>query len=556
MEINNHHLCIGCMHELHSKEVCPYCGLEQRSYTSIPRCLIMGTRLADRYVLGKVLGEGSFGITYIGWDTLLEIPVAIKEYYPSDLVSRDVVRGNDTSVYLFSGIEKEEYEKRLERFLKEARNLTRFNQLPSIVSVRDFFYANNTAYIVMDYIEGESLKTYIKRQGAMDAKEVLNVFRPILESLEKMHVTGIIHRDISPDNLLFDENHNLVLIDFGAAELQNAELTRTVTITFKRGFSPEEQYRSHGRQGPWTDIYALCASMYYAMTGVAPDEAIQRTIEDKVEPLWDKPDIGITKEQSRAIMKGMSVHGEDRFQSVAALYQQLYRENIDTAVNGNRGRHAGKEQRNIPVKRILCICMILLLVAGIIGGSAGYRIWSRSKNRKYEDPGMQVTEQITGNDPDIQDDGTKEVRNVMPSCVGHTKEEIMSMLSVIKYSTFHIEWKEQYSENDIAGRVIQQSIPEGTELETGKEYELSLTISVSEDTAQPTDKTMQADSQSTTQATDGTTQAESQTSTQITDGTTQSTGNTVQATTQAATTAKKSKKSSTKKKDNLDGFIQ
>lgn len=496
------------MHELHSKEVCPYCGLEQRSYTPIPRCLIMGTRLADRYVLGKVLGEGSFGITYIGWDTLLEIPVAIKEYYPSDLVSRDVVRGNDTSVYLFSGIEKEEYEKRLERFLKEARNLTRFNQLPSIVSVRDFFYANNTAYIVMDYIEGESLKTYIKRQGAMDAKEVLNVFRPILESLEKMHVTGIIHRDISPDNLLFDENHNLVLIDFGAAELQNAELTRTVTITFKRGFSPEEQYRSHGRQGPWTDIYALCASMYYAMTGVAPDEAIQRTIEDKVEPLWDKPDIGITKEQSKAIMKGMSVHGEDRFQSVAALYQQLYPENADTATNGNRGDRTGKEQKNIPAKRIVCICMILLLIAGIIGGLAGYRIWSRSRDRKTEDTGMPTTEQITGYDPKIENDGTVDAEE--------TQVTTQTQASQKAEESTQASTTEQSKEND----------------------------------------TTQTDPQATTWATDGKSQTSSQATTQETDGTTQSTGNKAQATTQAATTAKKSKKSSTKKKDSLDGFIQ
>ena len=523
MEINNHHLCIGCMHELHSKEVCPYCGLEQRSYTPIPRCLIMGTRLADRYVLGKVLGEGSFGITYIGWDTLLEIPVAIKEYYPSDLVSRDVVRGNDTSVYLFSGIEKEEYEKRLERFLKEARNLTRFNQLPSIVSVRDFFYANNTAYIVMDYIEGESLKTYIKRQGAMDAKEVLNVFRPILESLEKMHVTGIIHRDISPDNLLFDENHNLVLIDFGAAELQNAELTRTVTITFKRGFSPEEQYRSHGRQGPWTDIYALCASMYYAMTGVAPDEAIQRTIEDKVEPLWDKQDIGITKEQSKAIMKGMSVHGEDRFQSVAALYQQLYQENADKAVNGNRGDRAGKEPKNIPAKRILCICMILLLIAGIIGGSAGYRIWSRSKDGKNEDAGMPETEQITGHDPNMETDITADAEE--------TQVTTQTQVSQKTEESAHSSTTEQSKESDT-------------------------TQTDSQATTQETDGTTRTSSQATTQAIDRTAQTSSQATTQETDGTTQSTDNKVQATTQAATTAKKSKKSSTKKQDNLDGFIQ
>ncbi len=324
MEIHNRHFCIGCMKELYNKEVCSYCGLEQKSYTPVPRCLIPGTRLADRYVLGKILGEGSFGITYIGWDELLTIPVAIKEYYPSDLVSRDVLRGNATDVYLYAGMEKKEYDKKLDKFLEEARNLTRFNHLKAIVSVRDFFYANNTAYIVMDYIRGESLKSYIKRNGAMEAKEVLRIFRPVLESLEKMHLTGILHRDISPDNLLFDEENNLVLIDFGSAELQNADLTRSITINFKRGFSPEEQYRTHGKQGPWTDVYALCTSMYYAMTGVVPDEAIQRTIEDRVKPLWQYKNIDLSNEQMRAVMKGMAVQGKNRYQNVTQLYYQLY----------------------------------------------------------------------------------------------------------------------------------------------------------------------------------------------------------------------------------------
>lgn len=516
MEINKHHLCIGCMHELQNKEICPYCGLEQRSYTPIPRCLIMGTRLAERYVLGRVLGEGSFGITYIGWDTLLEIPVAIKEYYPSDLVSRDVIRGNDNSVYLFGGIEKEEYDRRLERFLKEARNLTRFNQLSSIVSVRDFFYANNTAYIVMDYIEGESLKAYIKRKGTMDAGEVLKIFRPILESLEKMHATGIIHRDISPDNLLFDENHNLVLIDFGAAELQNAELTRTVTITFKRGFSPEEQYRSHGKQGPWTDIYALCASMYYAMTGIAPDEAIQRTIEDKVTPLRNEPGVMLTNAQAQAIMKGMSVHGEDRFQSVAALYQQLYGEGA-TGETPKKGRQADRM-----VAWILGIAFVLI---GIVGGSVGYRRMTRlhavrnatedivvTQNEKENSSGLQG--RITENAKE-----TPEERVTMVSCVGHTKSEIQQILTTVKNITFRVEWQEEYSNEIPSGQVMEQSIPEGEELEEGEEYDLRLIISAGPEPVQTTETV------------------------------------TTQQTTKSAP-AKNNKSSSTKKPDELDGYIE
>lgn len=328
MEINNLHLCIGCMRELHNMDVCQHCGLVQKDYVPAPRCLIPGTRLSNRYVLGKILGEGSFGITYIGWDEVLAFPVAIKEYYPSDLVSRDVIRGNATDVYMYANLEEEEYHRRLERFLKEARDLTRFNQLNAIVSVRDFFYENNTAYIVMDYIRGESLKSYVKREGAIDAGKVLDMFKPVLESLIKVHEVGIIHRDISPDNLLFDENHNLVLIDFGSAELQNADLTRSVTIMFKRGFSPEEQYRSCGKQGAWTDIYALCATMYYAMTATIPDEAIQRTIEDRVTPLGDMADIHLSSSQMKAIMKGLKIRAEERYQKVSDLYEALYKNDI------------------------------------------------------------------------------------------------------------------------------------------------------------------------------------------------------------------------------------
>ncbi|MGN0368908.1 MAG: serine/threonine protein kinase [Wujia sp.] len=350
MEVNNLHLCIGCMRELHNKDVCQCCGLVQKDYAPTPRCLIPGTRLSNRYVLGKVLGEGSFGITYIGWDEVLAFPVAIKEYYPSDLVSRDVIRGNDTDVYMYANLKEEEYHKKLERFLKEARDLTRFNSLRAIVSVRDFFFENNTAYIVMDYIRGESLKSYVKREGAMDAERVLALFKPVLESLMKVHEIGIIHRDISPDNLLFDENDNMVLIDFGSAELQNSDVTRSVTIMFKRGFSPEEQYRSCGKQGAWTDIYALCATMYYAMTAVTPDESIQRVIEDRLTPLWEKPQIHLSRRQMDAIMKGLMIRSEDRYQKIRDLYDDLY----------------SHDKKEAPVKQGFSSKFILAIAIGVL----------------------------------------------------------------------------------------------------------------------------------------------------------------------------------------------
>lgn len=383
MEVNNLHLCIGCMRELHNMDVCQHCGLVQKDYVPAPRCLIPGTRLSNRYVLGKILGEGSFGITYIGWDEVLAFPVAIKEYYPSDLVSRDVIRGNDTDVYMYANIEEEEYHKKLERFLKEARDLTRFNQLNAIVSVRDFFYENNTAYIVMDYIRGESLKSFVKREGAIDADKVLDMFRPVLESLMKVHEVGIIHRDISPDNLLFDENHNLVLIDFGSAELQNADLTRSVTIMFKRGFSPEEQYRSCGKQGAWTDIYALCATMYYAMTATIPDEAIQRTIEDRVTPLCDMANIHLSNSQMKAIMKGLEIRAEERYQKVSDLYEVLY--NDDTKV--------------LPVKSHLSFRYIVAIIVAVLGIliAGGYLLQYFQARHDMQDntEGLAVTEDIT-----------------------------------------------------------------------------------------------------------------------------------------------------------------
>lgn len=486
MEVNGLHLCIGCMRELDNMDVCQHCGLVQKDYAPTPRCLIPGTRLSNRYILGRIIGEGSFGITYIGWDEVLAFPVAIKEYYPVDLVSRDVIRGNNTNVYMYANIEETEYHKKLERFLKEARDLTRFNQLNAIVSVRDFFYENNTAYIVMDYIRGESLKSYVKRRGAIDAGEVLAMFKPVLESLIKVHEVEIIHRDISPDNLLFDEEHNLVLIDFGSAELQNADFTRSVTIMFKRGFSPEEQYRSYGKQGAWTDIYALCATMYYAMTASIPDESIQRTLEDRVIPLWDLSDINLSNAQMKAIMKGMEVRAENRYQNVKDLYKALYE-------SDEKGTHT-----NVPFfKKYVFVVVVIVLGIVSVYLLQHFEIGSYLQGNTGEQ--IAVTEEVT--DAEETDSQIQQVE--MISCISETKTSTIKQLDTMNEIEFTVKWEEDYSSTVKKGCIIEQSIPAGTLLEKGQQYSITFTVSKGKEATDSEEGSATSESTEINQTTEG-----------------------------------------------------
>ena len=351
MQVNGLQLCIGCMHTLTNIKECSHCGMIQTEYAPLPRCLVPGTKLANRYVLGKVLGEGSFGITYIGWDEIRNIPVAIKEYYPADLVSRDVLRSKDKKVYAFEKDDASDYETQLQKFYEEAQNLSRFNQLTSIVSVYDFFYENQTAYIVMNYIEGISLKEYIKQNGPMTQGKMLQLMEPVLMDMQKVHESGLIHRDISPSNILMDADGKLILIDFGAARITNVDLTRSLTLVFKRGYSPEEQYRSDGKQGFYTDIYSLSAVMYYMLTGKTPLEAVSRMIDDTMASLSEMKEISLDKHIASAIMKGLSIKAENRWQSCEELFEAIYQNNYRESPN---------------YRKSICVASIIIIVGIII----------------------------------------------------------------------------------------------------------------------------------------------------------------------------------------------
>lgn len=333
--INPDSLCPGCMAVLDEPDLaCPLCGFDRATYAPSPRSLRASTILNEKYLVGSVIGEGGFGITYIGFDLEAGHPVAIKEYFPSELATRDASAGN--ALTIFTGESAELFKEGLEKYLREARNLTMFSELPGIVTVKDFFYENETAYIIMEYINGMNLKQYLtKCGGSMNQNEVIKLMKPVLEAMVKIHETGMIHRDISPENIMITKNKQIKLTDFGAARVSNSEDHKSITVVLKRGYAPEEQYRAKGVQGAWTDVYALCATMYRMITGVTPQEALERNIEDNVEPL-SKFDPNIWPETEYAIMKGLSLKAEDRYQNVTDLINALYYSVLEEDADGNK----------------------------------------------------------------------------------------------------------------------------------------------------------------------------------------------------------------------------
>ncbi len=311
-------LCTGCMRPRGKQEgPCEHCGFDAAGYVSAPHHLSPRSIVNGKYLVGRVLGEGGFGITYIGFDLNLELRVAIKEYFPSGMVTRQVT-GDTRSVTPFTGEAGEQYRKGLERFVGEAKTLAKFYALPGIVSVKDYFRENGTAYIVMEFVDGVTLKQTLKnRGGRLPVEETLSILTPVMESLAQVHNAGLIHRDISPDNIMLTER-GAKLIDFGAAREYASVEERSRSVIFKMGYAPWEQYQTRGEQGPWTDVYALCATIYKCVTGETPPEALERMGEDSLSPP-SRFGISILPQVEFALLKGLAVVKKDRYQDIPQL---------------------------------------------------------------------------------------------------------------------------------------------------------------------------------------------------------------------------------------------
>ena len=284
-------------------------------------CLRKGTRLIGRYTVEGVLGQGGFGITYLGIDELHEKKVAIKEFFPQGIVTRNI-EYEDAVTVTFVG-EKDNYNKGKEKFLKEARIMARFSKDEGIVKAQDFFEINNTAYIVMEYLEGITLKQYLRENERIEPEELLELFVPLIESLDEIHSQGLIHRDISPDNIMVLLGGKIKLMDFGAARDYTDFGEKSLSLILKPGYAPPEQYQTHGVQGPWTDIYALCATMYKCLTGENPPDAIERVMDDNLKEISEFG-IPVSKQMEETIIKGMSISARNRYQNIEEFCEDLY----------------------------------------------------------------------------------------------------------------------------------------------------------------------------------------------------------------------------------------
>ncbi len=323
--------CPYCMSQVEGDKPCPCCGLTAGSYVAQPKHLPAGTVLRDRYMLGRVLGEGGFGITYIGRDMVLGLKVAVKEYFPTDKATRN--SAVSTNVDNFLGSNNSFFERGKQRFLQEARTMARLDRLPNIVGVRDFFEENSTAYIVMEFIDGTTLSELTKqRGGVLPAWELLHIIEPLFDSLSAMHDLGLIHRDISPDNLMLE--HGIIkLLDFGCAR-EAVDGDATMTIMLRHGYAPLEQYQSSsGAQGAWTDVYALAATIYYCITGKKPPQAMDRLFQDELIPPR-KLGAELSQGQEQAILRALRVQPRERFQSAKEFHTALYEGVVSVYLTG------------------------------------------------------------------------------------------------------------------------------------------------------------------------------------------------------------------------------
>ena len=327
--------CLKCTEPLNGQVICPNCGFHGEMPVLLHQ-LRPGTVLYSRYLVGGPIGQGGFGITYVGRDLKLDMRIAIKEYYPNGFAIRNnrvssvvTVLDKANSQYIEGGIQK---------FLAEAKVLARFDGEPGVVCVRDFFEENKTAYIIMEYLDGLDLRT-ILQERLFPANEIFQMMLPVMNTLEKIHASGVIHRDISPDNLMLLKDGRLKLMDFGSARLVDYSDQRSLSVVLKAGFAPEEQYRSKGIQGPWTDIYALCATIYKCITGITPDDALDRGYQDNIQ--WPSElNIPISERQEAVLKKGLAFRSDDRFKNIAEMRQALIDPAEGQGSDFNSGSHS------------------------------------------------------------------------------------------------------------------------------------------------------------------------------------------------------------------------
>jgi len=361
--------CLGCMEPRDGGPVCRLCGWNHQAQSGSVLHLPPGAVLRDTYLVGRPLGQGGFGITYIGWDAHLQRKIAIKEYFPQMLASRE--RGTHTVVPSTAST-KDDFQYGLQTFVNEGRTLARFSDHPCIVSVFNLMEANQTAYLIMGYLEGETLAQSLARMGGrLPYDSAYQICMRVMDGLREVHGQGLLHRDISPDNIYITRQGPVKILDFGAARQAVGERSQSLSVVLKEGYAPEEQYRRSGKQGPWTDVYAMAATLYRSITGVTPPASIERFHEDTlVRPA--ALGIRIPARAEDALMRAMAIRAADRLQSIESFQQALAGNGSVAAaapanpVSTPAAPPVSKPAQRAPGKRLLYIGMAIFALSFLL----------------------------------------------------------------------------------------------------------------------------------------------------------------------------------------------
>lgn len=343
------HVCLLCMREtpLPLQRPCPFCGGDDSTLPIQSPALPPRTVLDQRYVVGRTLGQGGFGITYQAYDLRMGNTTAIKEYFPSSLVGRDSTVSTAVTLNAIKGRATDDYASGLRHFLYEARRQAKLASSPGVVSVTDFFEENNTAYYIMEYVDGCTLVQHLKKPISIG--ETLTLLEPIADSLISIHAAGLIHRDISPDNIMCAQNGQRKLLDFGASHSLTGEESTTGHAALKHGFAPPEQYGTSSMQGAWTDIYAFCATIYWCLTGKIPQDSMDRSIGgDRLRPPSELGADIMTKAEA-VLMRGLALPVTARYQDMETFWKRLKKAAAgDEAI---RAAHLAAAEGETPVER-------------------------------------------------------------------------------------------------------------------------------------------------------------------------------------------------------------
>jgi len=502
------------------RNICPHCGYDQDAAAQEAYQLAPGTVLEGKYIVGRVLGAGGFGVTYIGYDASLERTVAIKEYMPGDFATRVV---GENALTVFPGSPAEQFAAGLKSFIEEAKRLAALSDDPGIVSVYDSFAANLTGYIVMEYLQGRTVKEALKADGVFSCEAALDVINPVLGALGSVHAADLVHRDIAPDNIFICTDGSVRLIDFGASRYATTLHSKSLSVILKPGYAPEEQYRSKGVQGPFTDVYAAAATLYKMLTGQTPEDAMDRALEDGLRPPA-KLGIELPKHVENALMNALNVHAADRYQTAAAFKEALASEGTERQAVRTRRPDSGRlplwSKVAAGVVAVGISALVLTVATGIVnvhqGGllldgsvafADGYmntpdlvNLTSETAKSASEKLGLYYlisdkkssdaapADRILSQNPQtgtriyqgnvisvVISSGPEQevVQLVMPDVVYMNQNDAQALLDEagIAYSVSYAE-----HDNIIEGGIISQSVPAGTEVSGDEQVELVVSL--------------------------------------------------------------------------------